>query len=70
MSDWQPIETAPKDGTPMLATLEVNSLCGVKWWQTDVVFCDDETGEIHNDCDFGWRLDDYSHWQPLPEPPQ
>ncbi len=67
--DWQPIETAPRDDR-FIAAIEVHSTVTKKhWWQMDIVWCDEETGELHPDCDFGWGLSDYSHWMPLPAPP-
>jgi len=63
--DWQPIETAPKDGTRVLL-VEAEQPTGVStgWWTMA-----------------GWRdfgdigcsgLADYSptHWMPLPAPPR
>lgn len=68
---WQDISTAPQDGTPFLATTRVfNHLSGrFSHHDTHVIYCDDETGEIHDDCELGWRLEDYEHWMPLPPPP-
>ncbi|WP_311269605.1 DUF551 domain-containing protein [Sphingobium sp. WCS2017Hpa-17] len=68
---WQPIETAPRDGTHFLATAIVRNVkTDARWWETYVIWADDETGEIHPDCDHGWSsIDDYSHWMPLPAPP-
>ena len=62
MDDWQPIETAPKDGRRIIAAtpsyteplilywMNYNGLAA--WWD--------------------WDLDSYTdvtHWQPLPDPP-
>lgn len=61
MSDWQPIETAPKDGTPVL--LWVGSLWTTgRWsgWNWEVL----ETG-IGYESD-PVLPDDPTHWQPLP----
>lgn len=68
MSEWQPIETAPKDGTRILATGDgttVVTLWGkanhvplYSWLLLDVPY-DPE------DYDF-WKP---THWQPLPPPP-
>lgn len=75
MTDWQPIETAPKDGTKILGT-SVNG-------------ADDEHPQIitwlsrHDGYDLGWYVawdhtpcDKYgkhdlpTHWMPLPDPPK
>lgn len=61
-SQWQPIETAPKDGTLFLAYAAAGqhdlpalySLCA---WHPDAGFCIDELREP-------------THWQPLPQSPQ
>ena len=67
---WQPIETAPRDGTPFIAKAYVSSTkTGAKWEENHVIWCHDETGEIHSDCEQGWQVDDYSLWMPLPAPP-
>lgn len=67
--EWQPIETAPKDGTRVLVAEEDdNESIGVAYW-----FCGSE------DQDAGWYssacVDDVTmfyptHWIPLPQPPQ
>lgn len=72
MTDWQPIETAPRDGTEVLV--------GV--W---AVFDEWDDGEHRPpiwcawvSCagpgdDFGcegWNGAPATHWQPLPEPPK
>ena len=74
---WQPISTAPRDGTPFFAGLWVeHSRNGVKvstTWESFYVWCDDETGEFHRDCDPGWGIEDFSHWVPaqkLPPAPE
>ena len=85
MSDWQPIETAPKDGTKFLAT-------GLDYGtgpsrHTEIVFWDRRRWRSVNTAfpAFGARIprgakwigDNYTtpamvfldHWQPLPAPP-
>lgn len=37
-------------------------------WQIDTLSIDDETGDLQQDT--GWGLNDYTHWRPLPLPPQ
>ena len=32
MSEWQPIETAPKDGTQFIAYKEPDDMCNVPFW--------------------------------------
>lgn len=77
--NWQPIETAPKDGTVVL-------LFGT--WAGEIAGVDDAKtvdigywrgGSSDYDGDDWWRLstgDAYScwmkptHWMPLPEPPK
>jgi len=67
--EWQPIGAATKDGTPILATLEVRERDN-KYWDTHVIWIDDETGDIHSETDAGWTVrDGYTHWMPLPKPP-
>jgi hypothetical protein len=63
MTDWQPIETAPKDGTHILI-YDAYGECSVVYWFTY---------DNGNDC--GWTYDggdrfDPSHWMPLPDPPK
>ena len=73
MSEWQPIETAPKDGTRIwLATESVMKRVG-RWH-------DGEAFERHGTIGGGWRRADDSqkeslffvptHWMPLPELPK
>lgn len=63
MSEWQPIETAPKDGTRILMFHprddgDVN--IRMAWWVVDRF------------GGHGWSFPSWSgptHWMPLPEPP-
>lgn len=57
MSDWQPIETAPKDGTV------------IDLWSRDFGRLTDEWWDIEDQC---WALSGIArptHWMPIPEPP-
>lgn len=59
MSKWQPIETAPRDGTEILA-----------YDGTGVFIC---YFDEHADCwiiDFSCHMVCATHWMPLPEPPE
>lgn len=67
MSDWQPISTAPKDKTPILAWFNgsrpepiiVRYVGGLVWpWASMGAL----NGEYHENY--------VTHWQPLPEPPE
>lgn len=74
---WQPIETAPRDGTPVLicwAAPGYSASMAVAEWDQDYAEMDFTDG-------VGWRDgSDYgcggmigampSHWMPLPEPPE
>jgi hypothetical protein len=60
MTDWQPIETAPKDGTEVLVYVPrrlgplyagAANTTGKQWWSRNL-------GDIQP-----------SHWMPLPPPP-
>lgn len=62
--EWQPIETAPRDGTPILAW---NGGVFVVYWESDPgswwVYdppCDERAV---------WNVKQPTHWMPLPPPP-
>lgn len=61
---WQPIETAPKDGTLILAAWDKSQAVSI------VSYAKEPTGG------FFWLTDDDcfvstpTHWMPLPEPPK
>ena len=62
MTEWQPIETAPRDGTEILAAQLVRE---TEWIRQVCVFF---AGEWMVSWDH--RSMDPSHWMPLPEPPE
>ena len=66
---WRPIENAPRDGTEFIATVRVFSNSAFSHHDTHIVAVDDETGELANHYEQGWRLEDYEFWRPLPAPP-
>ena len=61
--NWQPIETAPKDGTKILI-YDVHALICVCSWEAVPFYGTDD--------DFGWVSDESdaeiypTHWMPLP----
>lgn len=65
---WQPIETAPRDGTPILCFrpdalghgFSDQSGIDVLWW---------EDGSWTYDGDGRISIDPPTHWMPLPAPP-
>lgn len=62
MSDWQPIETAPRDGTPVLGYMP--SYYQGKGGRSVILWLD---GEWFDNRAFAT---DPSHWMPLPDPPK
>ena len=75
---WQPIETAPKDGTWVLV---FGNVCDESWREISVAVAQ-YTNELNGGTtewhwQFAWYdggyygiVDDVTHWMPLPEPPQ
>lgn len=65
--DWHPIETAPKDGTRVIAYSL--GLVGTSRWA-------DRFAAQYGDTAAGWyseqldRRHNPTHWMPLPEPPK
>lgn len=57
--EWQPIETAPKDGTWVMVGNH-NGPCIARWGRTPYV-----EGWFNG----RWYSDNQTHWMPLPEPP-
>ena len=73
MSDWKPIETAPKDGTPILIYYESPATSKLQW------SLDRRSHRFIRIARWNgrvWKLDQSGHfrndvfrWQPLPVPP-
>jgi hypothetical protein len=57
MSEWQPIETAPKDGTDILGCWVRSNVMGVVSYFDGIWLENDE------------KVSAPSHWMPLPELP-
>lgn len=63
--NWQPIETAPKDGTQILGYTVWPALTAVRWAQESFYYgrpgWEDEFSNVE------WQP---THWMPLPPPPE
>lgn len=64
---WRPIETAPKDGTLILAGYRGHDVAVVVSWQSDPDVNGWVTGETNNDGSYATF--DVDCWQPLPAAP-
>ena len=76
--NWQPIETAPKDGTVILIHVEKwrDSVWAAYWYGANTqsfgdrdypwVVLDPSEHEQLN----AWTADRVTHWMPLPPPPE
>ena len=73
MSSWQPIETAPKDGTEIVGLRLRTKQARVCSWRDTRNYYHPVFGRCNTDT---WWMDDTgeifdpTHWQPLPEPPE
>lgn len=66
---WQPLDTAPKDGTKILLGRFVprdkyNGRIRVDWWH------DGKKNDFIGFGEFNTRYWPATHWMPLPDPPQ
>ena len=68
---WQSIETAPKDGTLILAAIHIHCSDGTAAWQRHAIYFDAERNITYTDGgdETGWDFDDYQYWMPLPAAP-
>lgn len=70
--DWQPIETAPRDGTDILIYVQLSNECFVAYWHSR--FSKLVRGDAWAFATlFGGRTaytKEATHWMPLPEPPK
>lgn len=62
--EWMDIETAPKDGTPVLLGFSKNWHALVGHWEWPL------WGELNRDFGFDPFEMQPTHWMPLPEPPR
>lgn len=85
MNKWQPIETAPKDGTWVLVTPGSEERVSVGMYSGERGAClgasgvrylsgwVDKQGSVsmsHGECEFSYESIWPTHWMPLPEPPK
>lgn len=80
MSEWQPIETAPRDGTEFLAYDPVVNKYDVcyasdnRWYgprdDDDLPYFIHQVDGDYGSCDDYFNGDRATHWMPLPEPPE
>lgn len=71
MTTWQPIETAPKDGSRILVYGEETMLAVVwgPYYDFKPVQGSEKMGWTIWDADVGGEAIHPTHWQPLPPPP-
>ena len=68
MSEWQPIETAPKDGTDIDLWLHGFRVADCYWDKVAGEWCDSDGDRLtENVVDYGQGP---THWMPHPEPPK
>jgi hypothetical protein len=60
MSEWQPIETAPKDGAEILV-IDKAQQCWLSMWNRKTEMWE---------SDYLDNLKGLTHWMPLPAPPE
>lgn len=65
MTEWQPIETAPKDGSKILAWFADGDYSIIYWGAYDGSWVQSLPGL---GSDSGYSPDTFIHWMPLPEP--
>jgi hypothetical protein len=73
-NEWQPIETAPKDGTQIVLIIKrpyTSSDGGTEYEQSFVIsrFCNYD--KMWLEINYGKNWEDIpTHWMPLPKPPE
>jgi hypothetical protein len=71
MSDWQPIETAPKDGTSVLLLELLFEDLGAQAQNYTVATFRRRDGWVADiECKPMSHQDKITHWMPLPDPPK
>lgn len=72
-SGWRSMDSAPDDGTPFFAAIQVNSSIDGTYWQKHIIATTHDgeccTEGIADDYYRGWSWDSYEYWMPLPADP-
>jgi hypothetical protein len=73
VNEWQPIETAPKDGSDILGAWHW-SYTDEDTGETESGWCIDKCHWVEDENSTGWRASINAarptHWMPLPDPPK
>ena len=71
-SGWRPIDTAPQDGTEIIALFALRSLDGKRTWIHDFVHWRNGNGYPgwYDPRGGHWKHHQPTHWMPLPAPPE
>lgn len=67
MTDWLPIETAPKDGTRVDGWMNGRRIPNAFWFEPEENWCVDSVYGPDEPTALG--LPSLTHWMPVPEPP-
>lgn len=66
MSEWQPIDSAPRDGTYVLLVSSGGAVWQGYWRKSDEAPYGHAGWTRFNSCDIQWQP---NHWMPMPKPP-
>ena len=73
MSEWQPIETAPKDGTFLIGGWTSNGQNHPMEWEVDIAWREGDSFGVDVSLESGETMrptiDQITHWMPFPAPP-
>jgi hypothetical protein len=78
-TQWQPIETAPKDRPILVSGGKVNNELGGCWkndgwvkvyWDNEDWQEPEKRWQVCDTCYYGVWVENPTHWMPLPEPPK
>lgn len=72
MSEWQPIETAPRDGTDILVWSEILEELGNQSFGKlhAIARCVGGCWDVSHTCYYSVEAVNPTHWMPLPTPPK